>query len=369
MAVFRRVPLLVVLAVILAACSTVSERRLEYKKATSLPTLEMPPDLLSVEAQDELVAATAPMGEAATLSEYTRAQGGAPAAARPAEPGVVVGPQLKDEVRIARDGAVRWLVLPGEPGTWWPRLKEFWVSEGFEIARDDPRIGIMETTWSENRGSVPVSSLIKKAFSFLYSSSTRDMYIVRVEPGHDPGTTAVYLSHRGMQQVSRDEGVQWLPRPSEAWLEDQMLKRLALFVGADESQAEQIALEAAAVEELAIVEHGEAGEVWLRVKSDYPRAWARVASAIPRTDITIEDYDRTKGLFYVAGVLPPEEEKDPSWLKRFMKGYVEEDPVEFKIKLEDEGETTRVFVQDKEGAPNYSKRAQRLLEKLSQEMR
>lgn len=369
MRIYWRIPLLVAMVTAIIACSTVSERRLEYKNAKSLPTLETPPDLLSVEAQDELVAATAPMGEAPTLSEYTRAQAGTPTTAPAVRPGVAVGPQLKEGIHIERDGAMRWLVLPGEPGTWWPRLKEFWEAEGFQVAREDVRIGIMETSWSENRGTAPVSSLIKKAFSFLYSSSTRDMYIVRVEPGREAGTTAVYLSHRGMQQVSRDEGVQWLPRASEAWLEDQMLKRFALFVGADESKAEQVALEAAAVEELAAVEHGDEQAVWLRVNADYSRAWARVASAIPRTDITIEDYDRAKGLFYVAGVLPPEEEKDPGWLKRFMRGYVEEDPVEFKIKLEDAGNTTRVVVQDKEGVPNYSKRAQRLLEKLGQEMR
>lgn len=366
---FRRISSLLVLITLIVGCSTVAERRVEYKKAKSLPTLEMPPDLLSIEAQDELVAATAPIGEATTLSEYTRAQAGAPETARAAKPGVTVGPHLKDGIHIERDGALRWLVLPGEPGIWWSRLKEFWESEGLQLAREDVRIGIMETTWSENRGTAPVTSLIKKAFSFLYSSSTRDMYIVRVEPGREAGTTAVYITHRGMQQVSRDDGVQWLPRASEAWLEDQMLKRFALFVGADESKAEQVALDAATVEEVAGVEHGDGQAVWLRVKADYPRAWARIATAIPRTEITIEDYDRAKGLFYVAGVLPPEDEKDPGWLKRFMRGYVEEDPVEFKIKLEDESETTRVIVQDKEGVPNYSKRAQRLLEKLGQEMR
>lgn len=366
---FRRILLLALLVALVVGCSTVSERRVEYKKAKSLPTLEMPPDLLSVEAQDELVAATAPIGEATTLSQYTRSQTSVPVTTRAVQAGAAVGPQLKEGIHIERDGAMRWLVLPGEPGNWWPRLKEFWDSEGFQVAREDVRIGIMETTWSENRGTAPVSSLIKKAFSFLYSSSTRDMYIVRVEAGREAGTTATYVSHRGMQQVSRDDGVQWLPRASEAWLEDQMLKRLALFVGADESRAEQVALDAATVEDLAVVEHGDSEAVWLRVKADYPRAWARVAAAIPRTEITIEDYDRAKGLFYVAGVLPPEDEKDPGWLKRFMRGYVEEDPVEFKIKLEEEGETTRVIVQDKEGVPNYSKRAQRLLEKLGHEMR
>lgn len=358
-----------VLGAFAASCSTVNESKVEYKKATSLPTLEMPPDLLSIETQDELVAATAPAGEAATLSAYTRTQASAPSMVpAPAQASAAVGPQLKQGFRLERDGAVRWLVLPGDAGAWWGRLQEFWQSEGFVVAREDARVGIMETSWSENRGSVPVGSLIKKAFSFLYSSSTRDMYIMRVEPGREAGTTAVYVSHRGMQQVNIEEGVQWLPRPSEPWLEDQMLKQLALFVGADEGTAEQVALEAAAVVEVAVVEHGAEGDVWLRVQADYARAWARVAAAIPRTDITIEDFDRTKGVFYVAGVLP-QEEQDPSWLKRFIKGYVEEDPVEFKIKLDDAGESVKVVVQDKEGVPNYSKRAERLLEELAKEMR
>jgi outer membrane protein assembly factor BamC len=343
---------------------------MEYKKAEPLPALEVPPDLLTIDAQDDLVSATAPLGGTATLSEFSRSQQGqgtVPQSRQAAS--LQVGPKFSKGIALARDGAERWLTLEGQAALLWSKLLEFWPSVGLTVAREDPKIGIIETGWAENKGTAPVSSVFKKAFDVLYSSSTRDRYVMRVEPGRTPGTTEVYISHVGMQQLAKEEGVQWFPRESEPWLEDQMLKRLALYLGADETAAEQVALDAGAEQDVAFVQRGSDGELWLDVTLDFPRAWARLAGAIPRTNITIEDFDRNKGLFYVAGVLPPEEDKDPSWLNRFFKGYVEEDPVEFKIRVEDQGSSCRASVLDKAAVPNNSKRAERLLEELKKELR
>lgn len=369
---FLRASVLTVSAATVLACGTVAERKVEYKQAESLKTLEMPPDLLKLDVQDDLASATAPLVGSATLSEYSRTQktgGGKSADASSATAGEAIGVQFNENIQLAKDGAQRWLVVKGDAGALWPRLKAFWDANGLPIKREDSKLGVIETDWAENRGAITDKSWLRKSFDFLYSSSTKDKYFMRVERDNEAGKIDIYVVHRGMQQVSQNDGVQWLPRASDPELEAEMLSRLALELGASEAQATHIAQSGATTPAaIAKIQHGDASSVWLQLDLEYSHAWARVANVLAKTDITIEDFDRQKGLFYVAGVLPPEEEKK-SWFGRMLSGYQQEDPVEFKIKLESDNDKTRVTVQTKDGTPNYSKRAELLLGKVAEKLR
>jgi len=62
---------------------------------------------------------------------------------------------------------------------------------------------------------------------------------VRIERGNEPGTTEIFLSHRGMEEVytqamNADQAyTRWQPRPPDPLLEAQMLGRLMLRFGSD----------------------------------------------------------------------------------------------------------------------------------------
>ena len=357
---------------IVLGCGTVAERRMEYKKAETLAPLEVPPDLLALDTSDTLALATAPLAGTATMSEYSRGQDGG-AASKPEASGSVttepaVGVLEADNVKLMRDGAQRWLQVHMNSSELWAKLKAFLVSNGLPVKREDSRIGLIETDWAENRGQVPLTSLWEKAFSALHSSSTQDQYIVRVEPGNEPNVSQVFISHRGLQQVEKNESTSWLPRPSESWLEAELMARLALTLGVSEGQAQRIATDGATGQQIAAVKHGPQESVWLELDLDFARAWARMASAIARTTIVIEDFDRQKGLFYVAGVLPAEVDVNAGWWARTFRGYVEEDPKEFRIKLENIDASTRATILTKDGTPDYSKRAELLLEQLKAQL-
>lgn len=357
---------------ILLGCGTVAERRMEYKKAETLDALEVPPDLLTIDTSDSLALATAPLAGTATLSEYSRGKDGRDVSKTVADgvamPESSVGEIDADNVKLMRDGAQRWLQVQMNGDELWAKTKVFLASNGLPVKREDQRIGLIETEWAENRGKVPLSSLWDKAFAVLYSSSTQDQFIVRVEPGNAPNVSNVFIAHRGMQQVEQNESTAWLPRPSEPWLEAELMARLALTLGVSESQSQRIAADGASVQQVATVKRGEKDGVWLELDLDFARAWARMASAIARTTIVIEDFDRQKGLFYVAGVLPLEADPNAGWWARTFRGYVEEDPKEFRIKLENVDAPTRATVLTKDGTPDYSKRAELLLEQLKAQL-
>ena len=78
-------------------------------------------------------------------------------------------------------------------------------TSGFVLAIEQPRLGVMETDWAENRAEIPQRlpprSTIGKYVDIFYSTYKRDKFRTRIERGAEPGTVEIYISHRGMEQV------------------------------------------------------------------------------------------------------------------------------------------------------------------------
>ena len=123
------------------------KREATYKSSRSLPPLEVPPDLSSSTLNDALRVPEAAAGSA-TLSQYN-----SPAQREVVASNSAVLPDL-DKVRVARSGDKRWLVVSASPAEVWPRVRDFWLEQGFLIQSEDPGIGIMETDWAEQRAPI-----------------------------------------------------------------------------------------------------------------------------------------------------------------------------------------------------------------------
>lgn len=356
--------------VLLAGCSIIDERKAEYETSKPEKTLETPPDLVSIDSNDDLVASTAPVGGVVMLSDYNRDQKpqAKPTEEEVAGPRVEVGPVTGADLKLARDGSRRWLEASGDPGEWWVKVKAFWEEQGIKLEQENLDIGLMKTEWREDRGGVPVSSVFRKAFSALYSNSTRDQYSVRFEPAAREGVTEIHIAHRGMQQIADGDSVRWVPRDTDPELEIEMLKRLALYAGAGPGKAEELALDAAAIEEFAAIQFDDQGGVQLTLALDFPRAWRRIGNAMGRLDVELDDFDRAKGIYYGTGELevePPEK----GWLKRFMAGGTRLEVMEFRLAVQAIDETsTRVTMLDGQGNPMDVKRAEAFFKRLKDEL-
>jgi outer membrane protein assembly factor BamC len=109
------------LAVLLAGCSgsLFESQRIEYKSASKLPTLEIPPDLTAPSRDNRYqVPDTNPTGTA-TYSTYSSERAGAPRSGSPDVLPVVSA----SKVRMERAGTQRWLVVPQSPEKLWPVVK------------------------------------------------------------------------------------------------------------------------------------------------------------------------------------------------------------------------------------------------------
>lgn len=358
---------------LLAACSSTDsvlpDRRADYRQAKPGAQLELPPDLTTSTIDDTLkVPELSPSGQA-SLSDYSRerstAAGGVPRAANVEK--VLAQP---DGMRIEREGERRWLVLKAAPEQVWPKVKEFWTSNGFLIKREDPRIGLLETDWAENRADIPkdaVRAVIGKVLDFAYSAPTRDKFRVRIERGR--GDTELYLTHYGAKEVSRGKDAEttvWEPRPEDPELEAEMLSRLMVFLGADQDRARQsVAAAGAPVSKAQIVTRD--GVSGVLINDTYDRAWRLVGLALDGSEFAVEDQNRSQGLYAVEQVKRDSAETaSKGWFSGLFGSSSAPEPrgARLNVRLADQGAQTFVVVQNASGAIDTSATARSLLEAL-----
>ncbi len=355
-------------ATLLAGCGTLDKvmpKKVDYKQSRSEPPLEIPPDLSASGFQDSMVVPSA------TYSEYA-ASGAAP---RPEQSRVL---PVRPDMHIERDGDARWLVVEAPPEKVWPRVREFWLKNGFLLTVDDPQVGILETEWAENRADIPqdpIRRTIGKALNFLYSAATRDKFRVRME--RTAQGTEIYLSHRGMEEVvegTPDEstGTIWKPRASDPELEAEMLKRLMVFLGTEEQKAAaQLAQARAAGQPRATLVTDTGGQTLLKVHEDFSRAWRRTGIALDRIGFAVEDRDRSQGLYFVRYRDPLAEDRNKGILSKlaFWRDRTPDEGTAYRIRLVGEGGETRVTVEDVEGRRDNSRTARRILTLLEEQLK
>jgi len=362
---------LCVLAVVtVSGCQMFQEvkekRKIDYQTSRRLPPLEIPPDLTNLPAGKDTpipgVRSTAPYSEFISDKKNTPGQAAA------------VIPDASADMHLEREGRNRWLVVKAEPDVLWPKVRQFVLSNGLLISRENAQTGVIETDWAENRAKVgtPVQRVLAKWMASLYSTGTRDRFRIRLERGKDPNTTEVYLSHQGMEEVvasgsgSDHIATMWQGRPTDPDLETEMLRLLMTHLGAKEPAVADVAA-APQVERARITRAGD--RLLLNVQDDLDRSWRRVGLSLDRIGFTVEDRDRSKGIYYVRYIDPDKEGQKPGFFSRLFGGKEKAPQELYQILLKPADGGTDVAVLDKDGAPDKSKIGERILSLLHEQLK
>lgn len=365
----------------LAACSGNLEQSLDevlpakeakYKSSKSLPPLEIPPDLQSGTLHDAMLLPGEGSLGSASYSQYQNANQN-PAALASKQ----ILPELTD-VRVERSGDKRWLVINAPPDQVWPRVRSFWLENGLLIKMEDPSIGIMETDWAENRADIPqgfIRRFLEKVTTRLYSATTRDKFRVRLERGTERGSTELYVSHRGAEEVTQGDTTVWQPRPSDPELEAEILNRMLVYFGVERERARTLLASRAERRERAHMVKESSGVAALALDEDFSRAWRRTGLALDRVGFTVEDRDRSRGLYYVRYVDPLRDTGEKKgWLSK-LKFWGDDDEARneeddaYLISLVGDGQTTQVVVLNTRGEREASATADRILGLLHEQLK
>ena len=265
----------------------------------------------------------------------------------------------------------RWLVVGRPAEALWRPVNDFWKENGFVFTLEQPNLGIMETDWAENRAKIPqdfIRNALGKVLDSLYSTGERDKFRTRLERNPSGGTD-IFISHRGMVENyadSQKSGTAWQPRAVDPELETEFLRRLMVKLGATQEQATAvIPIEPVKKSSRAATVNG---QPVLEVDADFDRAWRRVGLSLDRTNFTIEDRDRSKGLYFVRYVEPSADKGEPNFFSKLFGRKADLTPLKLRIAIVSQGAASMVSVQNSIGAPDNSPNAQRILKALADDL-
>jgi len=364
-------------ALSLGGCSSldslISGDKIDYRSGgTKTAGLDVPPDLTQL-TKDSRYQQT--QGSSVSAAAY---QAGTPAAAPATVQSVTVAAQSVGKMSIERLGNERWLrtSLPAEQV--WPQLQAFWKERGFSLTQDVPAAGVMETDWAENRGKLPldfVRSSIGKVFDGAYSTGELDKFRTRVE--RVDGGSEIYITHRGMIETyvgERKESTTWQPRQADHQLEGELLSRLMLRLGATDDVAKTALLvpgTPGAPARARILTGRPAAT--LEVDDGFDRAWRRVGVALDRSGFTVEDRDRTQGVYFVRYIDPAFAGKDEPNLfqKLFSWGKKDDEggPTRYRVSVKAEGDRSIVSVLNGQGVPENGDTGKRITTLLLEDLK
>ena len=360
-------------ALALISCKSVtSNDTVDYRSSGAVrgPNLSYPPDLITAQADRRYIV----QDGTATMSEYNAA--------------LKKSVQMKNNVmtgipgmRIDRDGERRWLVVEKSAPELYPQVKDFWQENGFLLLVDSPSTGIMETDWAENRAKIPqdwIRSTIGNALNSIFDTGERDKYKTRLEVSK-PGETEIYITQKGLiEKCSLDSTAStcnstiWTPRPNDPELEAAFLARLMERLGMTQEQAKAMVSaplgpqtpKAKFVEE-------DSSKGYIELSTGFDRSWRDIGLALDRSNFTVEDRNRSQGVYFVRYV----NAKDVGDSKGFFSNlFSSKDDSKLQAKkyqviVKSTGEnSSNVYVQDADGKPENTPAGFQLLTLLTEQL-
>lgn len=342
-----------------------TNNRINYKNNRSVKTLDFPPDLTKPEYDMAFALPADGVISASNVSAQANAYtlDGRKISVLPASP----------TVRSGGIGNIHWLDVDTSAEALWPKLREFWRSIGIDLKRDEPRIGIMETNWAENRAGLPMNwfhKALNKALQGGFDAGYRDRYRIRLEK-KSANTTRVYLTHKGAEKVITDSLTGWELRPPNHELEAELLNRLKAYLQGDSNAAVRSSItktnrsQTSSLVSLVTQE----GRHVLQVHDNYKRAWVLTGVMLDRMGLVIDKRNQAAGIYDVTYRGDDADGAKRGFLSNLFGGRktILIKGQAYQVHVQDSRKLSEVRITDEEGKPLSAKQTQLVLARLKKE--
>lgn len=210
-----------------------------------------------------------------------------------------VGPD-SGEFSLQKSGDSRWLLVLRPPAEVWPLARQYFERSGLAIAEERPRTGEFITAWHRYDRLSPE---LGRRLGGRVAVSAPDAQVrarVRIEPGVQRNTSEIFLT-----TVERPAGstanVGFPGRSANQALDSALLDELLAGLERGAGQGGSVSLAARGGDSQVRVTSGEdgSGNPVLNVEADFDRSWSSIGRALERSDLGIEDLNRSLGLYYL----------------------------------------------------------------------
>jgi outer membrane protein assembly factor BamC len=342
------------------------DNSVDYKSVVMTDPLSIPPDMTQAASDPRY---RAPAGGTTTFNQFQQA--GQQAAAKGATAAQSAVLPTRSDMRVLRDGDLRWLSIDMPADKVFSLAADFWSENGFTLAGTDPKAGLLVTNWAENRAKIPESwirQLLGSVLQGLWDSGTRDKFRTRIERAGN--RTEVYISHQHMDEIatgSDGTDIRWVRGKEDPGLNAAMLARMMVFMGEDVDGARKKMAQSVANPQSPKVVTPATDQSVLIISENFDRAWRRVGVALDSGGFAVDDRDRSAGDYYVRYVDSDTgiKREDPNFLSRLFGAKDPGKAPTYRIHLDSRGNQTEVTVLNEKGVRDESATAKRLLAVLA----
>jgi len=276
------------------------DRSTEYLNVVEAPPLQIPAELHAERVQDPVPVPSIPTP---LRPEFFPGH--------PPRPNAIHGSDSRDDVRIQRLGDRRWLAIPEDPTTVWPKVRQFLAENGVGLAQENPPEGRLDSVWLtiENEPYRDVIRLvIRDAKAEAQLIGGRDRIRVRVEPGLRERTSEIHIRHEndGFSAPGADDLIDLEASASHLLSAEQdLLNELGAYIAARvaEQTVSMVAQDMGGGVK-SFLDRDAEGDPILRLLVDYQRAWATIGQSLVRANIDIEEADEQAGRYFIN--VPPD---------------------------------------------------------------
>lgn len=358
----KRTTLAVMLGSVLSACSTITaldevveDNTKKYQRAETMPPLAIPAGLSGQRINDDIVG-----GQSSEIySEYEET------AANPLAEKYDVEPETKPV--LIGDGVERHLVITGDRDEIWQDLLGFWQQQDIKVRRKDARIGLMDTEADIEDGYA---------------------YRARMERGDDDSKVEIYITASGFEnndirneatirqlaeylgELHQGEAQQVVTaKPVKAKPQRKARPRPQARPEAEKPIAEVVysgnGIEAVLIDEAR-------GHYALLLDQNFAEAWRNIGWVLDSKQFTIEDRERSRGVFYIHYVDPfLKADRNEGFMDKLAFWQSNEDvaPHEyFYIQLLEVEDETKIIIKDIDQVRTSSETARRILSLIQEKL-
>ena len=313
---------------------------------------------------------------------------------RPPLPDAIYGDEKAEEVRMQRIGDRRWLVVPEDPTTVWPKLKQFFTENGVQVVKEVPTDGRIDTQWLLVDGTAH-RDLVRRLLEENNADkpATIDRILVRVERGLRDRTSEIHLRHLrqaaaplmaapvipDLTQLFETPVVEAkpleFPRPiyqpnlqevqsSVDQVEADLLQEVGAYIAAKVSE-QLVSMIAANIQTdpKSVMERDTSGAPVLRLNLDLERAWASVGQALGNAEVEVLESERDAQRYLVKVSEATFTGEEPGFFGRIFSGGKKggEYMLQLRPVPDSLSEAYWVSVLDSKQQPPDRERAQQLL--------
>lgn len=344
----KRTTLVVVLGSVLSACQTLSsldevveDNTKKYQRAETMPPLAIPPDLSGSRINDDITG----QQTSEIYSEYEDT------AANPLAEKYDVEPETKPV--LTGEGLDRRLIVTGDFASTWQTVLNFWQKQGINILRKDQRIGLMDTEADAEDGYA---------------------YRARVERSNDVGKIDIYISAAGFNnnEIRNDATMrqlaEYIGEMHQAANNTQASQPVAVVKSRPKPQRQvsKRTVAAAPSSSINVTLIDEASDHYaLMVEQIFADTWRDIGLVLENDEFTIEDRERSRGVYYIHYVDPfNEAERNKGIMTKlaFWQNREEQAPEEYYyLKLIEVENETKVIILDVDQVRTSTETARRIL--------